>query len=1563
MPLLHRKPFQRQAPPADLSPDEGLFLCKVTNEAFRDYDEFFERTILCNSLVWSCAVTGKSGFTYQEALDSEERARVSLQKLPPVLLSPLLYLAACTTRTRFQDLCEDVYAFFKDRFLIGEQVEVVHASGARQSCCVMAVVSPPMENGRANGHAAKADVIVISDSDGEEDKDDSGSGLVRNPALYRYKVKLLKMESRQPFIIEASVIGRRKGFFTREKVKMFLKQNTEVLNGVIKVKASTVAKYKLNEFNFRAVFPDGAPMFNSNSVSRRVRAKSQVPMAAGDMDRDGSQHHSNKAEREMEKLREKKEAMRRAAAHAKENKAPGLRQNEESAYAREQQLRRNLLESRMTQRQEKLKEKERLKEIKEKEREKLREEKRKYAEYIKEWNRLRDDMECEDLKALPEPLAVRTRLPPELFGDALMLLEFLHAFGDFFDLKDEFPNGITLDMVEEAMVGHDPEGPLCELLFFFLSAIFQTMTAEEEDGVREQPTDADAKMTGLSEALEEEQDNTKAAIGAVAAMAAAWPQLHQGRSLRKLDMDSCSVSEILRLHVLMAGSDVMPANSKYRYQQRGGFDTMDGPCVELRLSQPGLLKRLANVSAYDLTPAEKLMIVKALSVELLTLVTTRDYIDDNFDVLKQARQDFRELKNAKLRREREEAAARLRRVKEEKIKEQERKLIQGNPVEEPLKNGVDGDDSGMDTSTEGLDGAARGSAQDEQAAGSSKPRRGRPKNSERNKSGKQGKKSGKDDNSAEISEADIQALREKELVERILSAVARTNVAPLGRDRFYRRYWLFNTIPGLFVEEDYHGLTEDMLHPPSVRGDPGAPDEATSMEAGSKASPHKLEPLLAGSGDMRIEEGCEVKRPNRWFYFHRPEQLDELLESLNLRGLRESSLREALILERERIVQSLQLAQTELIHLSEREPVENDDDKVSSQGPPSSAEVQLEGRLKDLLLDMEDRIWQGTLGGIQVADRLAWRTALQNSHYDPMCDELVWGPQGERNLKISKLRESGQLKSEQDGPAQAMETGTPPEKPSAKDRLSDVKLEGRSGGSLGTGTPQATNLPVRHLAMALLQIEQGLGRRFLKEPLAVESSEGGGIRANRTLLERWEESLMVCTSMSQVFVHLATLEGSVVWARSVLNTRCRICRRKRDAECMLLCDGCDRGHHTYCLRPPVKTIPQGDWFCPNCRPKNRKHRPAERKRSSYVESEDEEEDEEEEEEEEEEGEEEEEEEEEEKENNGNSDESDESQEEDEPDDTSEDEVDDEEEELEEEARSSQRGRVKLPVKLRGKVASQGKNYFEQESRQTPNDASSRTRPNGPKQSSSASKNDPKSLPGSGKSTPKQSPGSGKSLASLDKGGAKQKAASEGRKKSPGSSSRPRSNGSASNGASPAEVSGPTRSRGRPPNVRIGGSETSPGTSETGRRASKRISDAAEGSGEASTSRRSSSRHSGTHELTACEQLVIELIRHIDSWPFLKLVQRSQVPDYYDIVKKPIALNVIREKLNSWEYASSADFLSDVDLLFRNCFDYNPQHTNEAKAGERLQAYFFERAAALGLTAASQDALPHKRTRR
>lgn len=33
---------------------------------------------------------------------------------------------------------------------------------------------------------------------------------------------------------------------------------------------------------------------------------------------------------------------------------------------------------------------------------------------------------------------------------------------------------------------------------------------------------------------------------------------------------------------------------------------------------------------------------------------------------------------------------------------------------------------------------------------------------------------------------------------------------------------------------------------------------------------------------------------------------------------------------------------------------------------------------------------------------------------------------------------------------------------------------------------------------------------------------------------------------------------------------------------ILLCDWCDSGYHTACLRPPLMVIPDGEWFCPPC---------------------------------------------------------------------------------------------------------------------------------------------------------------------------------------------------------------------------------------------------------------------------------------------------------------------------------------------------------------------------------------------
>ena len=45
---------------------------------------------------------------------------------------------------------------------------------------------------------------------------------------------------------------------------------------------------------------------------------------------------------------------------------------------------------------------------------------------------------------------------------------------------------------------------------------------------------------------------------------------------------------------------------------------------------------------------------------------------------------------------------------------------------------------------------------------------------------------------------------------------------------------------------------------------------------------------------------------------------------------------------------------------------------------------------------------------------------------------------------------------------------------------------------------------------------------------------------------------------------------------------CQVCSKGNSEECMLLCDGCDDSYHTYCLIPPLISVPKGDWRCPCC---------------------------------------------------------------------------------------------------------------------------------------------------------------------------------------------------------------------------------------------------------------------------------------------------------------------------------------------------------------------------------------------
>lgn len=83
-------------------------------------------------------------------------------------------------------------------------------------------------------------------------------------------------------------------------------------------------------------------------------------------------------------------------------------------------------------------------------------------------------------------------------------------------------------------------------------------------------------------------------------------------------------------------------------------------------------------------------------------------------------------------------------------------------------------------------------------------------------------------------------------------------------------------------------------------------------------------------------------------------------------------------------------------------------------------------------------------------------------------------------------------------------------------------------------------------------------------------------------LVSWRSAVLACKTSSQLALCLSYLENTIAWDRSIMKASCQFCNSGDNEGMLLLCDGCDRGYHTYCFRPKMECIPDGDWFCYEC---------------------------------------------------------------------------------------------------------------------------------------------------------------------------------------------------------------------------------------------------------------------------------------------------------------------------------------------------------------------------------------------
>ncbi|GAA5922636.1 SAGA histone acetyltransferase complex subunit SPT7 [Sporobolomyces koalae] len=70
-----------------------------------------------------------------------------------------------------------------------------------------------------------------------------------------------------------------------------------------------------------------------------------------------------------------------------------------------------------------------------------------------------------------------------------------------------------------------------------------------------------------------------------------------------------------------------------------------------------------------------------------------------------------------------------------------------------------------------------------------------------------------------------------------------------------------------------------------------------------------------------------------------------------------------------------------------------------------------------------------------------------------------------------------------------------------------------------------------------------------------------------------------------------------------------------------------------------------------------------------------------------------------------------------------------------------------------------------------------------------------------------------------------------------------------------------------------------------------------------------------------------------SGPFLQKVRKSDVPDYYDVIKRPMDLATLLKKVRQQSFRTKKAFAEDLDLIWSNCLLYNshPDHPLRANA--------------------------------
>jgi len=433
----------------------------------------------------------------------------------------------------------------------------------------------------------------------------------------------------------------------------------------------------------------------------------------------------------------------------------------------------------------------------------------------------------------------------------------------------------------------------------------------------------------------------------------------------------------------------------------------------------------------------------------------------------------------------------------------------------------------------------------------------------------------------------------------------------LGQDRYYRNYWVLSKCGGVFLEpsQNIKQIVEPLTKNSQIK--------AENMEIGTENGEIKV-----GSGFEPLDLSCKKAEeiPNT-FKIAEIDELDDVILSeapasfsttptcfinqqlsvylnTNSKQLNKISYDEM----ETRIIKSIECEKPAPIDahvfmndtwwaLGDRNLLAQLDNALAKRGIRERYLAKNLATHRDLLSDetiyekMSKFVSLSTASGTDSSDQQTCDEASQPK----LTRKLSSRKMGEDNepVNIDNLKQKLTLKIVQE--VYALE-----------DRVFTAKLQNKANKSLDESVSSERSSSEEPFEMAkkrLLELEASIERRYLKSPFArkqevlidEEDSEASDDENDDSdesevtpQLVSWREAVSECTSVSQLALCVSQLNRSIAWDKSIMRVICQICNRDDNEDKLLLCDSCDRGNHTYCFKPPMRKIPQGNWYCFVC---------------------------------------------------------------------------------------------------------------------------------------------------------------------------------------------------------------------------------------------------------------------------------------------------------------------------------------------------------------------------------------------